>query len=88
MRIKVHISVNTCFRGKIFIVRRDLMENVVIGSATYVISRVFVGTQSVSDLIQKQIEASSAQFLPLTDLASASYNQGGNNAGLRRNHAN
>ena len=64
------------------------MENVVIGSATYVISRVFVGTQSVSDLIQKQIEASSAQFLPLTDLASASYNQGGNNAGLRRNHAN
>ena len=64
------------------------MEHVVIGSATYVISRVFVGSQSVSDLIQKRMEANSAQVLPLTDLASASYNQGGNNAGLRRNHAN
>ena len=64
------------------------MENVVIGSATYVISRVFVGSQSVSDLIQKRIEANSNQVLPLTDLASASYNQGGRNAGLRRSHAN
>ena len=64
------------------------MEHVVIGSATYVISRVFVGSQSVSDLIQKRMEASSAQVLPLTDLVSASYNQGGKNAGLRRNHAN
>ena len=64
------------------------MEHVVIGSATYVISRVFVGSQSVSDLIQKRIEANSAQVLPLTDLASASYNQSGKNAGLRRNHAN
>ena len=64
------------------------MEHVVIGSATYVISRVFVGSQSVSDLIQKRMEANSAQVLPLTDLASASYNQGGKNAGSRRNHAN
>ena len=64
------------------------MEHVVIGSATYVISRVFVGSQSVSDLIQKRMEANSAQVLPLTDLVSASYNQGGKNAGLRRNHAN
>ena len=64
------------------------MEHVVIGRATYVISRVFVGSQSVSDLIQKRMEANSAQVLPLTDLASASYNQGGKNAGLRRNHAN
>ena len=64
------------------------MEHVVIGSATYVISRVFVGSQSVSDLIQKRMEANSTQVLPLTDLASASYNQGGKNAGSRRNHAN
>ena len=64
------------------------MENVVIGNATFVVSRVFVGNQTVSDLIQKRIEANSSQILPLTDLASASYNQGGNNAGLRRNHAN
>ena len=64
------------------------MEHVVIGSATYVISRVFVCSQSVSDLIQKRMEANSAQVLPLTDLAPASYNQGGKNAGLRRNHAN
>jgi len=64
------------------------MENVVIGNATFVVSRVFVGNQTVSDLIQKRIEANSSQILPLTDLQSASYNEGGRNAGLRRNHAN
>jgi len=64
------------------------MENVVIGNAAFVVSRVFVGNQTVSDLIQKRIEANSSQILPLTDLPSASYNEGGRNAGLRRNHAN
>lgn len=64
------------------------MENVVIGNATFVVSRVFVGNQTVSDLIQKRIEANSSQILPLTDLPSASYNKDGRNAGLRRNHAN
>ena len=64
------------------------MENVVIGNATFVVSRVFVGNQTVSDLIQKRIEANSSQILPLTDLQSASYNEGGRNAGLRRNHVN
>ena len=64
------------------------MENVVIGNATFVVSRVFVGNQTVSDLIQKRIEANSSQILPLTDLASASYNDDGRRAGLRRNHAN
>lgn len=64
------------------------MDNIVIGNATYVVNRVFVGTKSVSELIQKKVEATGSQLLPLTNLAPASYNDGGRNAGLRRNHAN
>ena len=64
------------------------MENVVIGNATYVVSRVFIGNRNVSELIQKRVEASSSQLLPLTNSVPASYNNGGRNAGLRRNHAN
>ena len=64
------------------------MENVVIGNATYVVSRVFVGNRNVSELIQKRVEASSSQLLPLTNSVPASYNDGGRSAGLRRNHAN
>ena len=47
-----------------------MMENVVIGNATYVISRVFVGNQNVSDVIRKRVEASASQILPLTALAA------------------
>ena len=64
------------------------MENVVIGNATYVVSRVFIGNQNVAELIQKRVEASSSQLLSLTNSANASYNDSGRNAGLRRNHAN
>lgn len=64
------------------------MENVVIGNATYVVSRVFIGDRNVSELIQKRVEASSSQLLPLTNSGPASYNDSGKNAGLRRNHAN
>lgn len=64
------------------------MENIVIGNATYVVNRVFVGTKSVSELIQKKVETTGSQLLPLTNPASASYNNAGRNAGLRRNHAN
>ena len=64
------------------------MENVVIGNATYVVSRVFVGNRNVSELIQKRVEASSSQLLPLTNSVPVSYNDSGRNAGLRRNHAN
>ena len=64
------------------------MENIVIGNATYVVNRVFVGNKSVSELIQRKVEASGSQVLPLTKPVSASYNDGGRNAGLRRNHAN
>ena len=64
------------------------MENVVIGNATYVVSRVFVGNRNVSELIQKRVEASSSQLLPLTNSVPASYNDSGRSAGLRRNHAN
>ena len=64
------------------------MENIVIGNATYVVNRVFVGNKSVSELIQKKVEAVGSQLLPLTKPVSASYNDGGRNAGLRRNHAN
>ena len=64
------------------------MENVVIGNATYVVSRVFIGDRNVSELIQKRVEASSSQLLPLTNSVPASYNDSGKNTGLRRNHAN
>ena len=64
------------------------MEDIVIGNATYVINRVFIGNAHVSDLIKKRIEQSSCQPLPLTNLAPAPYNDSGRNAGLRRNHAN
>ena len=57
------------------------MENVVIGNATYVVSRVFVGDRNVSELIQKRVEASSSQLLPLTNSVSASYNSSGRDAG-------
>lgn len=64
------------------------MENVVIGNATYLVSRVFIGNKNVSELIQKRVEDQCTQFLPLTNPASASYNDSGRSAGLRRNHAN
>ena len=64
------------------------MENVVIGNATYVVSRVFIGDRNVSELIQKRVEASSSQLLPLTNSVPASYNDSGKSAGLRRNYAN
>lgn len=64
------------------------MENVVIGNATYLVSRVFVGEQNISELIQQKVESESSQFLPLTRSADAFYNDSGRNAGLRRNHAN
>ena len=32
------------------------MENVVIGNATYVVSRVFIGDRNVSEKIQKRVE--------------------------------
>ena len=64
------------------------MENIVIGNATYLVNRVFIGNKNVSELIQKRIEEKSTQQLPLTNSVSASYNDSGRNAGLRRNHAN
>ena len=64
------------------------MENIVIGNATYVVSRVFVGNRNVSELIQKRVEASSSQLLHLTNSGPVAYNDSGRNAGLRRNHAN
>ena len=63
------------------------MENIVIGNATYLINRVFIGNENVSALIQKRIEQSSSHLLPLTNSGAASYNGSGRNAGLRRNHA-
>ena len=64
------------------------MENVVIGNATYLVNRVFVGNRNISELIQQKVETECSQLLPLTNSAPASYNDGGRNAGLRRNHAN
>ena len=56
------------------------MENIVIGNATYLVSRVFVGNQNVSELIQKRVEENRSQVLPLTNSASASYNSSGRDA--------
>ena len=64
------------------------MERVIIGNATYLVSRVFVGDRNISELIQKEVEANCSQFLPLTISPSTAYNDSGGNAGLRRNHAN
>lgn len=57
------------------------MENIVIGNATYLISRVFIGNQNVSELIQKRVEENRSQVLPLTNSVSASYNNSGRDAG-------
>lgn len=64
------------------------MENVVIGNATYLVNRVFVGERKITDLIQKRIEENCSQLLPLTNSPSASYNNSGEIAGFRRPHAN
>lgn len=64
------------------------MENVVIGNATYLVSRVFIGKRNVSELIQDRIEDDHSHILPLTNPVPISYNNSGRNAGLRRNHAN
>ena len=63
------------------------MENIVIGNATYVVNRVFVGNKSVAELIQKKVETVGSQLLPLTSPPSASYNHSEESAGFRRNHA-
>lgn len=57
------------------------MENIVIGNATYLVSRVFIGNQNVSELIQKRVEENRSQVLPLTNSVSASYNSSGRDAG-------
>ena len=57
------------------------MENIVIGNATYLVSRVFIGNQNVSELIQKRVEQNRSQVLPLTNSVSASYNNSGRDAG-------
>lgn len=63
------------------------MEKVVIGNATYLVNRVFVGERKITNLIQKRIEENCSQLLPLTTIPSASYNILEENAGFRRNHA-
>ena len=63
------------------------MQNVVIGNATYVLNRVFVGERKITDLIQKRMEETCSQLLPLTNSPSASYNHSEEDAGFRRNHA-
>ena len=57
------------------------MKNVVIGNATYLVSRVFIGKRNVSELIQERIEGDSSHILPLTNSVPISYNNSGRNAG-------
>ena len=63
------------------------MQNVVIGNATYLVNRVFVGERKITDLIQKRMEETCSQLLPLTTPPSASYNHSEVDADFRRNHA-
>ena len=63
------------------------MENIVIGNATYLVRRVFVGDKNVSELIQNKIENDCSHVLPLTNPVPASYNNSSRSAGWRRNHA-
>ena len=63
------------------------MQNVVIGNATYLVNRVFVGERKITDLIQKRMEETCSQLVPLTNSPSASYNHIEEDAGFRRNHA-
>ena len=64
------------------------MENVVIGNATYLVNRFFVGERKVTDLIQKRIENNCSQLLTLKYSMPASYNNSVRNTGSGRNHAN
>lgn len=57
------------------------MQNIVIGNATYLVNRVFVGERKITDLIQKRMEDNASQLLPLTNSVSASYNDSGRDAG-------
>ena len=57
------------------------MKNVVIGNATYLVSRVFIGKRNVSELIQDKIEGDHSHILPLTNPVPVSYNNSGRNAG-------
>ena len=57
------------------------MENIVIGNATYLVSRVLVGNKPVTELIRKRVEDNCSHILPLTNSVSASYNHSGRNAG-------
>lgn len=57
------------------------MDTIVIGNATYAVSRVFAGTGTVTELIRKRVEQEDSHFLPLTSAGSASYNVNGRNAG-------
>jgi len=63
------------------------MENIVIGNATYLVRREFVGNKNISELIQNKIENDCSHVLPLTNLVPASYNNSSRSAGWRRNHA-
>jgi len=63
------------------------MENIVIGNATYLVRREFVGNKNVSELIQNKIETDCSHVLPLTNPVPASYNKNSRSAGWRRNHA-
>lgn len=60
------------------------MNEIVIHSGTYQIQRVFLGKQSVSDLIQNRICGQLPQILPLTKTAAGPYNDSGDCTVVRR----
>lgn len=64
------------------------MENIVIDKTTYQVHRIFVGTQNISELIQRRICEDHAQALPLTGTAAIRYNNPGDCSIVRRNNGN
>lgn len=64
------------------------MDNIVIGNATYLVNRVFIGNKKVSEIIQSKVENTNFQALPLTNTMPASYNEGGRSEVSWRNHEN
>lgn len=54
------------------------MESIKIENTTYLVRRIFVGKQTVPELLQERLQTDHSQFLPLTNPPTVSYNNSGN----------
>ncbi len=64
------------------------METIIINNSSYCVQRVFVGKQSVSDVIQTRVCADLPQILPLTNQNAIPYNDHGDRSVVRRHNGN